>query len=235
MIMGEILNTVYSALQGGGTLVLGASFLWGIIGMLFSPCSLIAIPLVIGYIESQEEKTTSSAALISIAFSLGIFINIAIVGTVIASAGTLMTDLSRITNYIVAVIFILFGLHLMEVIRIPWINLKGMSIKRSRGLFGAWLLGTFSGMAIGPCSFAYLAPMLVLAMKAATGNFLFAFLMVLMYALGNCLIIIIAGTSAGFVTRYMNFGENSNFTLIMNRIFGVILILVSLYFIYSAP
>ena len=62
----ELLSSVQNALEGSGFLVLGASFLWGIIGMLFSPCSLIAIPLVIGYIESQQDKScllyTSDAA-----------------------------------------------------------------------------------------------------------------------------------------------------------------------------
>lgn len=231
----ELLNTVQGALEGSGFLVLGASFLWGIIGMLFSPCSLIAIPLVIGYIESQQDKSTSNAALLSLAFSAGILINIGVVGIVIASAGTLMTDLSRVTNYLVATVFIAFGLHLMEVLRIPWINISGMQEKRGKGLLGAWILGIFSGLAIGPCAFAYLAPMLVLAMKAATTSFLRAVMMVIMYGLGNCLIIVAAGSSAGFINRFIDMDENSRLPIIMNNLFGVILILVGLYFIYSAP
>jgi len=231
----ELLSSVQNALEGSGFLVLGASFLWGIIGMLFSPCSLIAIPLVIGYIESQQDKSTSNATLLSVAFSAGILINIGVVGIVIASAGTLMTDLSRVTNYLVAAVFIGFGLHLMEVVRIPWINLSGMQKQRGKGLFGAWLLGIFSGLAIGPCAFAYLAPMLVLAMKTATTNFMTSILMVVMYGLGNCLIIVTAGTSAGFINKFMDMDENSRFPVIMNNLFGIILIAVGLYFIYTAP
>jgi len=231
----DLITAVSSSLQGNGLVVLMASFAWGILGMILSPCALVTIPLVVGYIESQEETSTRNAFLISISFSLGVLINIALVGIIIASAGTLMTQLSRFMNYFVAVVFILFGLHLLEVFEIPWFSQSSMKAGASKGFFGAWLLGLFSGLAIGPCAFAYLAPLLVLAMKAAASSFLFSMLMVLMYALGNCLILVIAGTSAGFITKYMKLDEASRFTLVMNHVLGIILIGASLYFIYNAP
>ncbi|MBN1334169.1 MAG: cytochrome C biogenesis protein [Synergistales bacterium] len=233
--MMTVITSVYATLQGGGSIVLLASFAWGILGMILSPCALITIPLVVGYIEAQEETSAGKAFFISVAFSLGVFINIALVGVIIASAGSLMAELSRIMNYFVAAVFILFGLHLLEVISIPWLKQSSMKAGSLKGLFGAWFLGLFSGLAIGPCAFAYLAPLLVLAMKAATSNFLYSMLMVFMYALGNCLILIMAGTSAGFMTGFMKLDEASRFTLVMNHVLGIILIGASLYFIYNAP
>jgi cytochrome c-type biogenesis protein len=90
-------------------------------------------------------------------------------------------------------------------------------------------------MAVGPCAFAYLAPMLVIAMKAATVNPYMGLIMVMMYALGNCTVLVVAGTSAGFVSGFMKLDEKARFTLVMNHLFGIILILIGLLLIYKAP
>lgn len=231
----EIVSKVYSALQGTGFLAILASYLWGLFGMLLSPCSLVTIPLVVGYIESQETRGMRNAFVISSWFSLGIFVNVALVGVVIASAGSLLSEVGRYSNYFVATVFFIFGLHLLEVINMPWFKQAKMREYKHKGPLGALLLGALSGMAIGPCAFAYLAPMLVIAMKAATTNPYFGLLLVLMYALGNCTVLVAAGTSAGFVSGFMKLDEKARFTLVINHIFGVVLLVIGLLLIYKAP
>ncbi len=231
----ELVSKVYTTLQGADFLALLAAYIWGIFGMLLSPCSLVTIPLVVGYIESQETRGMKNAFVISSWFSLGIFVNVALVGIVIASAGSLLSEVGRYSNYFVATVFFLFGLHLLEVIDMPWFKQVGMKEYKHKGPLGALLLGALSGMAIGPCAFAYLAPMLVIAMKAATINPYFGLLLVLMYALGNCTVLVTAGTSVGFVSGFMELDEKSRFTLVMNYVFGVILLVTGLLLIYKAP
>lgn len=231
----EMVSRVYSALQTPGLFALLASYVWGLFGMLLSPCSLVTLPLIVGYIESQEERGMKNAFVISLWFSMGIFVNVALVGMVIASAGTLLSEVSRYSNYFVAVVFFLFGLHLLEVISMPWFKQAGMKEYKHKGPLGALLLGSLSGMAVGPCAFAYLAPMLVIAMKAATVNPYMGLMMVMMYALGNCTVLVVAGASAGFVSGFTKLDEKARFTLVMNHIFGIILILIGLLLIYKAP
>ena len=234
-MMFEMINRVYAALQTPGTASLAASLVWGIFGMLLSPCSLITLPLIVGYIESAEDRGMKNAFVISVWFSMGIFANVAMVGIVIASAGALLAEVGRYTNYLVAAVFILFGLHLLDVIRMPWFKQAKTRDYKGNGPLGALILGLFSGLAIGPCAFAYLAPMLVIAMKAASSNPYMGLSMILAYAVGNCMVLILAGTSASFVSGFMKLDEKAGLTAKVNHFFGVVLILIGLLLIYKAP
>ncbi|MCK7527965.1 MAG: hypothetical protein MZV64_65400 [Ignavibacteriales bacterium] len=53
-------------------------------------------------------------------FLLGILITIALIGVITASLGRLMGDVGAIGNYLVAVIFFLVGLYLLDIIKFDW-------------------------------------------------------------------------------------------------------------------
>lgn len=230
----SLFEAIYGILHSATWLAPLAAFAWGILSILLSPCNLMTIPLVVGYIENDENPTTKRAFFASLAFSSGIFVNLAVVGMVLTSSGILMTDVGKVTNYLVAVVFIAIGLHLAGVIRIPWFFGRGLSVGAAGGMKGALLLGLFSGLALGPCSFAYVAPLLALTMKTAASNLPLALALVLLYALGHCSVILAAGTFTSVVSRYLRWGESDHLNVV-NRILGGVIILIGLYFIYSAP
>ena len=58
------------------------------------------------------------------------------------------------------------GLHLLGVIPMPWSGPGQVSMKR-KGLLAAFILGLVFGIALGPCTFAYMAPMLGVTFKLA--------------------------------------------------------------------
>ena len=93
-----------------------ASFFWGILSILLSPCHLSSIPLVIGYISSHETKSTRRSFSLALVFALGILITIALVGVVTASLGRLIGDVGLWGNILVAVVFIVMGLYLLDII-----------------------------------------------------------------------------------------------------------------------
>ena len=101
-------------------IALAASFGWGIMSILLSPCHLASIPLVIGYITAQGENGRRHPALISLVFGLGILASIAAIGAVTAALGRMMGDVGIWGNIIVAVVFFVVGLYLLEIINIPW-------------------------------------------------------------------------------------------------------------------
>jgi len=90
------------------------------------------------------------------------------------------------------------------------------------------------GIALGPCSFAYMAPMLGVTFKVASSSLTYGVILLLAYGVGHCSVIVIAGTCTELVQHYMNWNEKSKATLIVKRICGTAIILCGLYLIYIA-
>ena len=110
---------IYS-LESAPLIAITASFVWGVLSILLSPCHLSSIPLVIGYISSQGQIKVKRSFYLSLVFAIGILITIALIGLITASMGRLMGDVGQWGNYLVAGIFILIGLYLMDIIRWNW-------------------------------------------------------------------------------------------------------------------
>ncbi|HUW57919.1 MAG TPA: cytochrome c biogenesis protein CcdA [Planctomycetota bacterium] len=231
--MEELFTLLTRAVEGTPALALGAAFVWGVLSVLLSPCHLASIPLIVGFIDQQGRMSTRRAFLISTLFSLGILITIGAVGAITAAAGRMMGDLGRWGNYIVAVIFFLVGLHLLDVIPMPWSAPGQVGMKR-KGMLAAFILGLVFGIAIGPCTFAYMAPMLGMTFKLASTSLAYGVVLLLVYGVGHCSVIVLAGTSTELVQRYLNWNEKSKGTVIVKRVCAVLVILAGLYLIYIA-
>lgn len=211
-----------------------ASFVWGVLSIILSPCHLASIPLIVGFIDEQGRISTKRAFWISTLFALGILITIGAIGAVTAAAGRMMGDLGRYSNYFVALIFFLVGLHLLGVIPMPWSTPGQVGIKR-KGLLASFILGLIFGIALGPCTFAYMAPMLGVTFKLAATNILYGILLLFVYAIGHCSVIIFAGTFTEMVQHYMNWNERSKGALILKKVCGILVLLGGLWLIYTAP
>lgn len=231
--MGGILSALAQALEQSVPLALGAAFTWGVLSILLSPCHLASIPLVIGYIGRQGTVTTRRSLTLSITFAIGILITIAAVGGVTAAAGRLIGDVGRIGNFVMAGVFVLVGLYLLDVIRLSWRAPLGTKV-RVGGLPGAMILGLLFGIALGPCTFAYLAPMLAVAFDVGTNDVLFSAALLLTFAVGHCAVIAVAGASIGAVQRYLNWNEASQAITWVKRVCGVLVICGGGYLIYLA-
>ena len=232
--MQELFTILTNAIEGSATLAIAAAFTWGVLSILLSPCHLASIPLIVGFIDEQGRISAKRAFIISSLFATGILITIAGIGAVTAAAGKMMGDVGKYGNYFVAVIFFLVGLHFLEVISIPWPGAGKVGMKR-KGLLAAFVLGLVFGVALGPCTFAYMAPMLAVTFKLATTRLFYGVLLLIMYGVGHCSVIIMAGTCTEVVQRYMNWNEKSTSTIILKKICGVLILLAGIYLIYIAP
>jgi cytochrome c-type biogenesis protein len=206
---------------------------WGVISILLSPCHLSSIPLVIGYISSQGQEGTRRPYLLSLVFAIGILITIGAIGAVTASVGRMMGDVGVWGNLIVAGVFFVVGLYLLDVITLSW---GGLMPRTSfvRGWRGALLLGLIFGIGLGPCTFAYMAPVLGVAFSVASTSVLRAVLLVAAFGLGHCAVIVGAGGAAGTVQKYLNWTEQSRGATYLKRGAGVLVILAGVYYIYTA-
>ena len=206
--MQELFTTLTHAVEGAPALALAAALVWGILSILLSPCHLASIPLIVGFIDEQGRISTRRAFLISSLFAVGILITIGAIGAVTAAAGRMMGDVGRYGNYFVAAIFFVVGLHLLGVIPMPWSGPGRVGMKR-KGMLAAFILGLIFGIALGPCTFAYMAPMLGVTFKLAATNFLYGAALLLAYGVGHCAVIVAAGTSTELVQRFLNWNEHS--------------------------
>jgi cytochrome c-type biogenesis protein len=211
-----------------------AAFVWGILSILLSPCHLASIPLIVGFIDRQGRTSTKRAFLMSGLFALGILVTIGIIGAVTAAAGRMIGDVGAAGNYLVAVIFFVVGLHLLGVIPNPWSGPGRIGMQR-KGMLAALILGLVFGIALGPCTFAFMAPMISVTFSLASTNAPYGILLLLTYGVGHCSVIVVAGTSTEVVQRYLNWNERSRGAVVLRSICGLLVICAGACLIYLAP
>jgi cytochrome c-type biogenesis protein len=229
----ELFTILTRAVEGTPVIAVIAAFAWGILSILLSPCHLASIPLIVGFIDEQGRISTKRAFIISTLFAVGILITIGAIGAVTAAIGRMMGDLGRYGNYFVALVFFVVGLHLLGVIPMPWSGPGQVGMKR-KGMLAAFILGLVFGIALGPCTFAYMAPMLGITFKLAATNLFYGVLLLVVYGLGHCSVIVLAGTCTELVQRYMNWNEKSRGAVILKKICGILVLMGGLYLIFIA-
>ncbi len=229
--MEKLFTTLTHAVESTPAIALSAAFVWGILSILLSPCHLASIPLIVGFVDKQGRMSTKRAFFISALFAAGILVTIGAIGAITAAAGRMLGDIGPYGNYFVAIIFFLVGLHLLDVIPMPWSGPGRLGMKR-KGLLAALILGLVFGIAIGPCTFAYMAPMLGVTFKVASTSLVYGIILLLTYGIGHCSVIVFAGTCTELVQRYMNWNEKSKGAVILKKICGVLVLIGGLYLIF---
>ncbi len=210
-----------------------ASFLWGVLSIVLSPCHLSSIPLVIAFVSERDMKV-SKAFIISLLFSFGIMLTIGIVGLITSLLGKMLGNIGIWGNIIVAVIFVVIGLYLLGVIKLNFLNnIISQPKFEKKSYITAFLLGLIFGLGLGPCTFAFMAPILGVVFKVSANNMFYAISLIAVYAIGHCLIIVLAGTFSKSLERYLKWNENSKAIDIIKKICGVLLILSAIYFVVS--
>lgn len=228
--MDALLKSLYEIVQSSSALAIGAAFAWGICSVLLSPCHLGSIPLVIGFISGQAELNARRAFGLSTLFALGILASIALIGVITAALGRIMGDIGDWGTYIVAAVFLIVGLYLLDII--PQFSPSAASIKlKSKGLLASLTLGLIYGLALGPCSFAFMAPILAMVFGSGAARPMFGVMLLGFYGLGHCAVIAIAGGSVELVQRYLNWGEKSRGTIWLRRTAGIMIIAFGVYMI----
>jgi cytochrome c-type biogenesis protein len=205
-----------------------AAFAWGVVSIVFSPCHLASVPLIVGFISTQGDASTGRAFRLSFVFSLGVLASIALIGLITASLGRLVGDLGAIGNVAVAVVFFVFGLYLMDLLPLRWASVFPATT-RSRGMPAALGLGLVFGVGLGPCSFAFLAPLLIIAFGHAQVDYGLAVALLGAFALGHCGVIVLAGTAAQKVQTVVSWGGRSGVTRWVRRACGVLVVLAGVY------
>ncbi|MCJ7656227.1 MAG: cytochrome c biogenesis protein CcdA [Candidatus Atribacteria bacterium] len=228
-----IFEWLSNSIQSSLIIALTASLLWGMLSILLSPCHLASIPLIIAFIGEQGKMSTKRAFWLATSFSMGILTTIATIGLITGLLGRMLGDIGSYGNYIVAIIFFIIGLHLLEVIQLPFLGKTNQPAFQKKGLLAAFGLGFIFGIALGPCTFAYMAPMLGIVFTVSATQFFYGVLLLLFYGIGHCSVIIFAGTFTEIIQNYLNWNESSRGVLVVKKICGFLVILGGMYLIWN--
>ena len=101
-----------------------------------------------------------------------------------------------------------------------------------RGYGGALFLGLAYGVLSGACTFGFIAP--ILAIITVQEEVAKGLSLILFFALGHCLPIVVAGSSAALAQRVLAGKGMQTATVWGRRIAGGLVMLIGVYFIISA-
>ncbi len=223
--MQHLLENVQTIIQHNYGLAYLVVFIGGLISAA-SPCVLAAIPLIIGYVGGYSEGNKKKAALYSLVFILGLSMTFTLLGAAASAMGAFLSFAGRWLYMGLAGIAVLMGLQLMGFISIPLPFQKTRQVK-SRGLWGAFLLGLLTGTVSSPCATPVLA--VILAYVSTQGDILYGGSLLFAYAVGHCVLIFRAGLSIGLTQSIVSSKGIKNFSLYSKRLSGALLVAAGFY------
>lgn len=207
-------------------LLLFASFLGGVLASI-SPCSLAMLPLIIGYVGGYSKETPLRTFMQLCCFIFGTAIVFTLIGIACAMTGNVFASaMGAYFTLIIASLLLVMGLKLLEILDIeaPTI-IKSMPQNTTNSVFlYPILLGITFALAGTPCSTPILAG--IMAFAAIGKNLSLAILMLFLFALGQGLILIIAGL---FTSGLKNMRLIAGFTGWLMKLCGILLVGVALY------
>lgn len=195
----------------------------------FTPCSLSSVPLVIGYVGGADSREPKKAFKLSLIFAIGSSITFTTLGVIASIFGNMIRFTGDWWYIVLAIILIIMALQILEVINIiPQNNL--ISKNKRRGFIGAFIAGVLAGLFSSPCSTPVL--IVLLAIVSVEGSLVYGILLLLLYSIGHSILVIITGTSIGFVNKIKTNDKYEKVNNIIKIIFGVFILLLALYMFY---
>jgi cytochrome c-type biogenesis protein len=215
--------TMETAVAAGGCLF------WGMISVVFSPCHMAAIPLIVSYVAGQDTGIKARhASCYACAFTVGLFITVALVGTLCTILGLMLGEIGPYWSIMIGAVLLWVG---WDTFKTSQCSLSTGILRRIRirGISGAMVLGLLYGLVSGSCTFGFLAP--ILAMITVQQKVLTGALFICIFTLGYSIPVAIAGCSAVTVKRVLESRSFHSGGLWLRRCAGTVIGLMGVYFI----
>ena len=221
--------TTHAASGNFQLLFVAVAFLGGVLASV-SPCSLAMLPVVIGYIGGYGDDDNKKIFWQLMSFVLGSAIVFSIVGVICALTGQVFKSFAG--DYFILLIsslLLVLGLNLVGVLDLnfPTLVKKIPQNSNNSKFLYPMLLGMIFAIAGTPCSTPILAG--IMGFAAITNSIILSIIMLFMFALGQGLILIVAGMFTSIIKKFGNIAAVSE---IMIKLSGALLILVSIYMYY---
>ena len=221
----DFLFSLENIFNASWLLGLGASFLAGVIASL-SPCFYPLIPVTLGVVGVVAVSSRRRGFFISSIFVLGICVTYTTLGIAASWLGIFLGAfyINPFTYIVLAVAFFLLGLSCLGVIKLslPFFNFYYTPRRRTIALF---IMGMISGLAIIPCNFPVLGP--ILSLIALKRNVFYGGVALFVFSLGQGLILIILGTFTSLIRKLPKSGP---WLVTIKKILGAVLVVVGVFF-----
>ena len=215
------------------------ALLFGFISFI-SPCVLPLVPAYLSYISGvsleemqypeKKKKALLKVLFNSLMFSLGFTLVFVALGATASAAGSFLLQYRHIIEIVLGHALVLFGLHNIGVIRIPFLLIEKCfeGKKGSLGLFGSLLIGLAFGFGWTPCVGPFLAG--VLAMAASDATIYQGIILLVFYSAGLAIPFILSGLALNaffgaftVIRKYFRVIEIVGGVLLL--LFGIVLIM----------
>jgi len=200
-----------------------------------APCSLVSVPLLVGAsLALNKDLEGSKKVLYTYAFAslfaLGVMLSFSVLGLIVAKFDGFLSIApawAYITAGFVSIFIALYAWGLFGEVNKSGIMLRLIKFR----LFGGFLIGIIFGLVSTPCASAPLVSIITLA---ASSGYVYAYGLILAFALGHSLLLLAAGVSVGFAQSVTSNKHLSNFSNYLNKTFALMLGGFGFYFFYQA-
>jgi len=215
----------------------GLSFLAGLASFL-SPCVFSLVPAYIGYLGGRAAggEATESNRFVTfthgVAFVLGFSVVFVTLGVATSAFGSLLFDLRFLLTKAGGIVVVIFGLHMIGVFRIPFLEYDTRIQQvpdRKLGYLSSALMGVFFSAGWAPCVGPVLGAILTLALNGgsvSTGVSLLS-----AYSAGLAIPFLIAALGVGWVSATLRkYGKVMHYIEIG---MGVVLVIVGIMLFFG--
>jgi len=213
-------------------ITVGLAFLAGLASFL-SPCVFSLVPAYIGYLGGRAAGGEDSASnrfvtfTHGLAFVLGFSVVFVVLGVAVSAAGGLLYDLRGYLAKIGGIVVVIFGLHMIGVFRIPFLEYDARvhsNPGRKWGYLSSALLGVFFSAGWSPCVGPVLGTILTLAING--GSVALGAKLLSAYSAGLAVPFLVAALGIGWVsTTLRKYGKAMHYIEIA---MGVVLVIVGI-------
>ena len=204
------------------------TFLEGIASFI-SPCVLPMLPIYISYFTGQEYEKKNKALINSIGFVVGFSIIFVLLGVLASSIGSIILKYQNIIKIIFGIVIIIFGLNMMETIKIPFLNktIKPDINKKQFNFVSSMIFGILFSVGWTPCVGAFLGSALMMA--STEGEVLKGSILLLCYSIGLGIPFILSSILIEKLKKVFSWIKEHY--KIINTISGVFLIIIGIIMI----
>jgi thiol:disulfide interchange protein len=200
------------------------------LAMSFTPCVYPLLPVSASYIGLGSGGNKLKAFILSLAYISGIAVTYSALGIIASIGGTIFGRVSTypVTQIIIGLIIVVFGLSMLEVFNISLPLMQRRSPLKKHGVLAVFLFGLTSALMISPCVTPVLGS--ILAYLATKQNIFYGATLLLSFAYGLGFTFIIAGT---FSSILLSLPKSGKWLVYIRRIYAAVLLGMGIYFIIN--